>query len=193
MPNHEDDPRDPLNLPGDEPTDEATPADEQQPTGAQEFDFTPLETGPTDEPDDSALPTGDPDETLDFGAIDASEAPSESDEPADEQPMSDDSEADPLGLGAVAAAGDDDEQPTDFFSTDDSTDTEAIDESAATDEEEDAEPKPTVWERITSTDPYTVLLGFALLALILGVTSLAMELSVYDFDVSASQVQSVAR
>ncbi|MFW6125205.1 MAG: hypothetical protein ACOC46_03570 [Pirellulales bacterium] len=52
-------------------------------------------------------------------------------------------------------------------------------------------PNPSLWERIGNTSPYSLLLGIALLAIVLGAASLLAEWASYDFDTAAEGVRSL--
>jgi len=59
-------------------------------------------------------------------------------------------------------------------------------------EEEEEEEKPTLLEKIRETSPFTVMLGLALLAIVIAVACLAMELSSYNWDLSAKEYKESA-
>lgn len=56
-------------------------------------------------------------------------------------------------------------------------------------EEEEKEARPSIFARMAEASPYTVLLGAALVALLVGVIFLLLELKVYDFDIRAKKAR----
>jgi len=195
---NDDKPQDPLNAPEDgDRTDQPDfnfdmpEADaDKAASGGEDVSFAPVEG----ESADVELPASDaqpePDETLDFAAVSAEQAAEESAEPGEpqdgeapvvqtEETVEEEETWDFEGLGAAPSAGED-------APSGDQDDSEEIES-----DEEDAEPKPSIWERITSVDPYSVLLGISFLVITLAVISLFMEWAAYDFDTSAQQAKTL--
>ena len=56
-------------------------------------------------------------------------------------------------------------------------------------EEEEEEARPSIFARMAEASPYTVLLGAAFVALVVGVVFLLLELKTYDFDIRAKKAR----
>jgi hypothetical protein len=56
-------------------------------------------------------------------------------------------------------------------------------------EEEEKEARPSIFARMAEASPYTVLLGAAFVALVVGVVFLLLELKTYDFDIRAKKAR----
>lgn len=130
------------------------------------------------------IPPADPDETLDFAA------------PADMESG--------IGVEAMGAEGEEqaempeDEEPVlDFGAGGAEVGAEkAADEAGEPQEEAETTPKKKPAERVQGilaamgkSDPYTVLLGIALVVLLTGVFFFYMELSTYNFDIWAERAK----
>ena len=66
---------------------------------------------------------------------------------------------------------------------------QAVEEEKKEEEEEEKEARPSIFARMAEASPYTVLLGAALVALLVGVIFLLLELKVYDFDIRAKKAR----
>jgi hypothetical protein len=179
MPDKHDPITDPLEFPDEpqEPTGEnAEPAADSS-AGLPDFQF----AEPTDD-----TPAEDP---LDLG--ESQDDASAGDEPLftpDADASGDQGEDDDtLDFSSFGAASDADEPPIGDDQPSDSTDSDTDDQT----EEEDDEPRPTLLERITSVDPYSVMLGVALVAIVLGAASLFAEWASYGYDTTAEAAKSL--
>ncbi len=195
----DDETRNPDDAPASDAFDDAS-LDEQPGSASDASPDRPLETDAAAEAaagegaplDDDAdfVPPADPDETLDFAA------------PADMESG--------IGFEAMGAEGEEqaeveeqsetpagDDLLPDFAAGDDEFGAEkAADETGKPEEEAEAEPKKKPAERVQGvlaaigkSDPYTVLLGIALVALLTGVFFFYMELSAYNFDIWAERAK----
>ena len=82
------------------------------------------------------------------------------------------------------------DEPLEAELTEDGKEEEA--ESQEDETEEEAEKKGGFLKALANADPYTVMLGVVLLAILTAVTCLFMELSTYNFDVGASDYRQQA-
>jgi len=160
---------------------ESTGATDQAPSDQVPEDAAPATEGPV------------PDETIAFETPADEPAPeaeaADDSAPSVEATTSDDSteEDDALDFSSFGAGED---SPADIGEADAEGD-EGKAEAEAEADEEDEEPKPSLLARITSVDPYSVMLGVALLAVVLGAASLLAEWASYGYDTAAEAAKSL--